>query len=178
MSGTVISTLLSTLLLSALSAFVPVTPIEPYLVVLATAGHQPAVPLSLAAALGQTAGKALIFAATRATIRSGRVRRWASKLAGRYTRSPARQPGNDASGGGRNYLGRFRRASQRLVARLDRPGLVVPTVLVSSITGVPPLLAVAVHAARTRISAPVFAACCLTGRTIRFLVITLVPGLW
>jgi hypothetical protein len=45
------------------------------------------------------------------------------------------------------------------------------------VTGLPPLLAVSVHAARTKVSAPVFAACCLAGRTARFALVTLAPSL-
>lgn len=150
-----IKALLSTLFLSALSAFVPLTPIEPYLLVLATAGHQSALPLSLAAAAGQTAGKVLIFVATRATFRSARVRDWTGRIARRFERKAGKG---------------------RIIKTLDRPGLAIPIVLVSAVTGFPPLLAVSIHAARTRISAPVFALCCFAGRTVRFLVVMLVPG--
>jgi uncharacterized membrane protein YdjX (TVP38/TMEM64 family) len=147
--------LLSALVLAAVSAFVPVTPVEPYLVTLGAAG-QPVVWVSLAAALGQTAGKVLIFVATRAAVRSERVRRFAARFARRSDRP-----------------GRMR----RLLGWLDRPALVVPTILISAVTGVPPLLAVSVHAARTKVSAPVFAVCCLAGRAVRFGGLMLVPGL-
>ena len=145
-----IAALLSVLGVAALSAFVPVTPVEPYLVVLAADGR-PALLMGIAAAVGQTAGKLLIFYAFRATVRSGPVRRWVAK---RYSRPP----------------GRVRKL-------LDRPALVAPTVFVSAVTGLPPLLVVSVHAARTPISAPVFALCCLAGRAIRFVAVMLVPNL-
>jgi membrane protein YqaA with SNARE-associated domain len=142
--------LLSVLAVSALSAFLPLTPVEPYLVVLAADG-QPALLVGLAAAVGQTAGKVLIFSATRATVRSGPVQRWVAR---RYKRPP----------------GRVRKL-------LDRPALVAPTVFASAVTGLPPLLAVSVHAARTPVPTPVFALCCLAGRAVRFVAVMMVPGL-
>ncbi|GAA0956348.1 hypothetical protein [Virgisporangium aurantiacum] len=155
---------LSAFAVAALSAFVPVTPVEPYLVALA-AGGQPMVAVGIAAAAGQTTGKLVIFLATRATLRSGTVRGWASRLAARYSRRSPAGPG------------RLRARLRRLTALLDRPTLVVPTVLLSAVTGVPPLLAVSVHAARTRVPALVFALCCLAGRAIRFLAVASIPGL-
>jgi membrane protein YqaA with SNARE-associated domain len=165
--------LLSVLFAAALSAFVPVTPIEPYLVVMATAGDQPPLPVSITAAAGQTAGKLLIFLATRATLRSGRLRRWAERVAQRYggRGAPVAETREHA------VRTRIRTAGRRLIALLDRPALVVPIVFVSAVVGVPPLLAVAVHAARTRVPATVFALCCLTGRALRFLAIMTAPDL-
>ena len=162
MTAGVLSAVLSAFAVAALSAFVPVTPVEPYLVALA-AGGQPTVAVGIAAAAGQTAGKLVIFLATRATLRSGTVRGWAARWGARFSRR-SRSPAKP---------GRLR----RLTALLDRPSLVVPTVLLSAVTGVPPLLAVSVHAARTRVSAPVFALCCLAGRAIRFVAVASVPGL-
>jgi membrane protein YqaA with SNARE-associated domain len=147
---------LSALAFAAVSAFLPVAPVEPYLVALA-AGGQPVLAVSVAAAVGQTAGKVLIFLAARRTLRSDRLRRWLSR------RVPERLS--------------ERSRLRRLLALLDRPALVVPTILASAVTGLPPLLAVSVHAARTRVSAPVFALCCLAGRAARFTVVMLVPGL-
>jgi membrane protein YqaA with SNARE-associated domain len=162
---------------AALSAFVPVTPVEPYLVALA-AGGQPMVAVGIAAAAGQTAGKLVIFLATRATLRSGTVRGWASRLGARYSRRPRDSRRSRAEPGRlRAGPGRLRTRLRRLTALLDRPTLVVPTVLLSAVTGVPPLLAVSVHAARTRVSASMFALCCLAGRAIRFLAIASIPGL-
>jgi membrane protein YqaA with SNARE-associated domain len=161
---------LSAFAVAALSAFVPVTPVEPYLVALA-AGGQPTVAVGIAAAAGQTAGKLVIFLGTRAALRSGTVRGWSSRLAARYSRRSRFSRRSPAE------PGRFRAGLRRLTALLDRPALVVPTVLLSAVTGVPPLLAVSVHAARTRVSAPVFALCCLAGRAIRFVAVASVPGL-
>jgi membrane protein YqaA with SNARE-associated domain len=150
---------LSAFAVALLSAFVPVTPVEPYLVALAAAGGKPVVAAGVAAAVGQSAGKVLIFLGARATVRSGPVRRWAARRASRA------RPGR--------AKGRLR----RLTALLDRPALVAPIVFLSAVTGVPPLLAVSVHAARTRVSAPVFTLCCLIGRTIRFLAVISIPTL-
>jgi membrane protein YqaA with SNARE-associated domain len=163
--------LLSALAVAAVSAFVPVTPVEPYLVALA-AGGQPAVPVGVAAAVGQTAGKVLIFLATRAAVRSDRMRRWATRISRRYARSADADAFKAA--GAAERPGRMR----RWLRLLDRPALVTPVVFVSAVTGVPPLLAVAVHAARTPVSGPVFAGCCLAGRTVRFVAVMSVSGLW
>jgi hypothetical protein len=165
--------LMSVLFTAALSAFVPVTPIEPYLIVVATAGDQPPLPVSVTAAAGQTAGKLLIFLATRATLRSGRVRRWADRVARRY----GDRAGPVAEAREHGVRTRIRTAGRRLIALLDRPALVAPTVFVSAVVGVPPLLAVSVHAARTRVPATVFALCCLAGRALRFLAIMTAPAL-
>jgi membrane protein YqaA with SNARE-associated domain len=160
-----IAAVLSAFAVAALSAFVPVTPVEPYLVALA-AGGQPILAVSVAAAAGQTAGKLLIFLGTRATLRSGRVRGWAARLTSRVSRPRRAEPG------------RIQTRLRRLTALLDQPTLVAPTVFVSAVTGLPPLLAVSVHAARTRVPAPVFGLCCLVGRTIRFVAVASIPGLW
>jgi hypothetical protein len=169
--------LLSVLFTAALSAFVPVTPVEPYLVVLAATGDLPPVALSVTAAAGQTAGKLLIFLATRAALRSGRLHRFTARLAGRYSRTAARAPNAPTGRRPGAVRRRLRSAGRTLMALLDRPTLVAPTVLLSAVTGLPPLLAVSVHAARTAIPATVFALCCLTGRTLRFLALTVTPDL-
>jgi membrane protein YqaA with SNARE-associated domain len=163
--------LLSVVAAAALSAFVPATPIEPYLLGMVTAGDQPPLPVSVAAAVGQTAGKVVIFLGTRAALRADRVRRLWAWVVRRYA-NPAGEPPRR-----RWWWHRLGQVGRRLTAVLDRPGLVAPTVLLSSVVGVPPLLVVSVHAARTRIAAPVFALCCLVGRTVRFFALVTAPSL-
>jgi membrane protein YqaA with SNARE-associated domain len=82
-------------------------------------------------------------------------------------------------------LGRWSRAaarsanavSKRLIVLLDRPLVAAPTVFLSALLGVPPLLLTSVYAAGTHMSAATFGAVCFVGRSIRFIAIALVPQL-
>jgi membrane protein YqaA with SNARE-associated domain len=149
----VIGALLGAVLYGFASAFVPVLPAEPYLAGMVATFGTAAVPLGIAAAIGQTLGKLVIFLATRGLLRSSRLR---SRLDRRHS-SP----------------GRF----VRLIALLDRPALAVPVLLLSGVVGFPPLLLVSVYAARTSMSALVFAVVCFVGRSVRFVLIALAPHL-
>ena len=135
------------------SAFAPVLPAEPYLAAMVATVGTAAVPLGIAAAVGQTLGKLVIFLATRGVLRSARLRSWL----GRRRSSP----------------GRF----AAVVAWLDRPALAAPVLLLSAVVGLPPLLLVSVYAARTSMSAPVFTLVCLAGRSVRFVLVALAPRL-
>jgi membrane protein YqaA with SNARE-associated domain len=161
----VIAALLTTVLAGVVSAFVPVTPIEPYLVgVVAATGYAPW-PLGIAAGIGQTAGKVAIFLASRGALRSA----WLSRRLDR-TKHGA---------GSRERPQRWwRTAARRLTEQLDKPQLTAPIVLLSAFVGLPPLLATSVYAARTRISLPLFAAACLLGRAGRFVAIAYAPDLF
>jgi hypothetical protein len=119
-----------------------------------------AVPLGIAAALGQTGGKLLIFLGTRGVVRSERLQAWSRKRA----RKPKR-------------FVWLRSANRRLIALLDRPALATTVVFLSAALGLPPLLLVSVYAARTPMSAITFTAVCLLGRAIRFALIALAPRL-
>ncbi|MFI5497371.1 hypothetical protein [Actinoplanes sp. NPDC051859] len=57
-------------LVGFLSALLPFTPAEPYLIAAVTTTSAPAVALGMAAAAGQTAGKIVMFLAVRGAIRS------------------------------------------------------------------------------------------------------------
>ena len=151
-----------------LSAFLPFTPAEPYLIAaVATTGAAP-VPLGLAAAAGQTAGKVLIFLGTRGAIRSPWLRQ---RLARRPPTAP-RPPGRLGT-----MLARPKAAGARLVEVMDRPRQAGGVLLVSAVTGFPPLLAVSVYLGRTPMRPVTFAAICLLGRAIRFVAIALAPQL-
>jgi membrane protein YqaA with SNARE-associated domain len=154
--------LLATVLTGFVSAFLPVVPVEPYLVALVATTAYPAVPLGLAAAAGQTAGKLLIFLAVRGAVRSSRLRAW-------LDRKTATDPGRP--------VGRVRAASRRLTALLDRPAYAAPVVLCSASVGFPPLLLVSAYAGRTRMTAALFAAVCLVGRAARFVALAAAPHL-
>jgi membrane protein YqaA with SNARE-associated domain len=200
-----IAVVVTTAAVSAASAFVPAIPIEAYLVaVMTTTGADP-VALGVAAGLGQTAGKLLTFLAARGVIRSSRLRRSLGQLAGPPGSGPADgSPLRRAWAGTRRNLavarqrsgavlsyavppplGRWSRAaarsvgaaSKRLLVLMDRPVVAVPTVFLSALVGVPPLLVTSVYAAGTRMSAGTFGAVCLAGRSIRFIAIALAPQL-
>ncbi|MFI5960220.1 hypothetical protein [Cryptosporangium sp. NPDC051539] len=144
---------LTTLLVGALSAVLPLTPVEPYLVGVITTTAVNPILCGLAAALGQTAGKSALFFSARGVLRSAVLRR----------RRDRAKPG-----------GRF---GARLLETLDRPRWSVPVVFLSAVSGLPPLLAVSVYAARTRISGKAFVLACLLGRSIRFVLIAEAPRL-
>jgi membrane protein YqaA with SNARE-associated domain len=152
--------LLGTLLVGFVSAVVPAVPIEPYLVGLVATTSYAAVPLGLAAAVGQTAGKLLIFLGVRGAVRS----RWLRRRAGP---TPEAAP-----------PGRLRSAARRLTTLLDQPRYATPVVLLSAAVGFPPLLAVSAYAGRTRMTAGLFAAVCLVGRSARFVALAAAPHLF
>jgi membrane protein YqaA with SNARE-associated domain len=200
-----IAAVVTTAAVAAASAFVPAIPIEAYLVaVITTTGTNP-VALGIATGLGQTAGKLLTFLAARGVIRSSRLRRWLGRRTGRPGSGSADgSPPRRAWAGTRRRLavarervaaalsrtvppalGRWSRAaarsvsaaSNRLIILLDRPVVAAPTVFLSALLGMPPLLVTSVYAAGTRMSAATFGAICLAGRSIRFIAIALVPQL-
>ncbi|MET7818633.1 hypothetical protein OHQ88_10410 [Micromonospora zamorensis] len=149
-----------------LSAFLPFTPAEPYLIAAVATTGAPSVALGVAAAAGQTAGKVLIFLAARGAIHS-------SWLQGRLSRrTPAvREPAGRLA----TMLARPKAAGARLVEVMERPRQATGMLLVSAITGFPPLLAASVYLGRTPMRPTAFAVTCLLGRTIRFVTIALAP---
>jgi len=147
---------LSTLLVAFASAFVPAIPIEPYLAGAVLTTSASGLFLGIAAGVGQTAGKALIFLGTRGAVRSAWLRSWLAR----------RRKGRAGTG-----TGRFARAGRRLLDLLDQRWFAVPVVLLSAVVGLPPLLLVSVYAARTRMGVLTFAAVCLVGRSARFVAV-------
>jgi membrane protein YqaA with SNARE-associated domain len=151
-----------------LSAFLPFTPAEPYLIAAVATTGTPPVALGTAAAAGQTAGKVLIFLGARGAIRSPWLRR-------RLGRRPPAEP--QPSGRPGPALARPRAAGARFAAVLERPRQATGVLLTSAVTGFPPLLAASVYLGRTPMRPVVFAATCLLGRTIRFVTVALAPQL-
>jgi membrane protein YqaA with SNARE-associated domain len=148
-----------------LSAFLPFTPAEPYLIAAVATTGAPPVALGVAAAAGQTAGKLVIFLGARGAIRSPWLQRRLSR------RTPA-GPGRWGT-----VLAGPKAAGARLVQVLERPRHATGVLLVSAVTGFPPLLAASVYLGRTPMRPVAFAATCLLGRTIRFVTIALAPQL-
>ena len=168
-----------------LSAFLPFTPAEPYLIAAATTTGAPPVALGVAAAAGQTAGKVLIFLGARNAVRSPWLQRRLSRRTppapkGRPVDPPGPQPPPERRMPPARWptvLTRPKAAGARLVEVLDRPRQATGVLLVSAVTGFPPLLAVSVYLGRTPMRPVVFAATCMLGRTIRFVTIALAPQL-
>jgi membrane protein YqaA with SNARE-associated domain len=149
-----------------LSAFLPFTPAEPYLIAAVTTTGAPPVALGVAAAAGQTAGKVMIFLGTRGAIHSP----WLQRRLSRRTQTTPVPPGRLGT-----MLARPKAAAARLVEVLDGSRQATGVLLVSAVTGFPPLLAVSVYLGRTPMRPAAFAATCLLGRTIRFVTIALAP---
>ncbi|MET7668028.1 hypothetical protein [Micromonospora luteifusca] len=151
-----------------LSAFLPFTPAEPYLIAAVATTGAPPLALGVAAAAGQTAGKILIFLGARGAIRSAWLQR-------RLSRRPSTAPGRPGRLG--LLLARPKAAGARLVEVLERPRQATGMLLVSAVTGFPPLLAASVYLGRTPMRPVAFAATCLLGRAIRFVTVALAPQL-
>jgi len=178
----VIAAYVTTFLTALWSAFVPVTPVEPYLVgLVAVTGCGP-VGLGIVAAVGQTVGKTVIFLGARGVFRSERVRRKVDAVALHRKEHAAAQasdprPVSMVRERLRGCVGPLRSAGAKLTALLERPGLTVPILFLSAATGLPPLLATSIYIASTPISPPVFVTVCLLGRSVRFIAIAYAPYL-
>ncbi|RZT77255.1 hypothetical protein EV382_0403 [Micromonospora violae] len=135
------------------SALVPVVNSEAYAVVAGHRGGQ-AIIAVVALALGQTAGKLLLFESARRG--SGQL---AQKIAQR-------------SGAGR-AAARAARWTEPIRRWLSRRRTALPTVLVSAAVGVPPLAVVSVAAGTTGLRRGEFAVACLLGRATRFALLAL-----
>ncbi|MGC5660580.1 hypothetical protein ACN261_09290 [Micromonospora sp. WMMD723] len=151
-----------------LSAFLPFTPAEPYLVAAVATTGTPPVALGVAAAAGQTAGKLLIFLSTRGALHSPWLRRRLSRRTPTAPRPVSRWG---------TLLARPKAAGARLVEVTERPRQAIGVLLVSAITGFPPLLATSVYLGRTPLRPAAFGVTCLLGRSVRFVAIALAPRL-
>lgn len=175
-----IAVYVSTFASALVSAFFPVTPVEPYVVgVVAVTGCWP-VGVGLTAAAGQTVGKTVIFLGARGVFRSERVREWvgaASEHRKRKRAARGARPVSAARERVRALGGPLRAAGTWLTRLLERPALTVPVLFVSAFLGLPPLLATSIYIAGTRVRTPVFVAVCFVGRSARFIVIAYAPQL-
>jgi membrane protein YqaA with SNARE-associated domain len=139
------------------SALVPLINAEAFAVIAgARGGHAWVAVLCLA--LGQTAGKLLLFES---------ARRATGRLAARIAR---RLRSDRITARAARWAGSIRRWLSR-----RRSGL--PTVLVSATTGIPPLAAVSLAAGTAGLRRWEFATACLLGRTIRFAILALPTAL-
>jgi membrane protein YqaA with SNARE-associated domain len=145
------------------SALVPVLNAEAYAVVAGQRGGHTMVAV-LALALGQTAGKLLLFES---------ARRGTGRLARTLTR-PNRPNRPNRSGSAAARAGRWAAPIRRW---LSRRRTALPTVLASAALGVPPLAVVSLAAGTASIYRWEFAIACCLGRTARFAVLALPTGL-
>jgi membrane protein YqaA with SNARE-associated domain len=138
------------LVYGVVSALIPVVNAEAYALVLAgRTSPALAIPVVLALAAGQTAGKLVLFEAARRG--HGRLeRRYAKRSEGRAAR----------------WADRIREG-----LRSRRTGL--PMVLASAALGLPPLAAVSLAAGAAGQRRWEFGALCLVGRTLRFALLVL-----
>lgn len=175
--GALLALLLSGLAVGAVSAVAPVLAVEAYVVAIATV--QPTgvgVAVALAAAVGQTAGKSVVFLAVRSAGRSRwsrRIHRHALEAMGRAVPSLPPPPGSSLWVRAGFQLRRLTAWAMRV---LSGPwGAAV--VLVAGAVGIPPLLVVSAAAGASRLPLGVFVAACLAGRSVRLVALALVPGL-
>jgi membrane protein YqaA with SNARE-associated domain len=173
------------LVVGAVSAVTPFLPVEAYVIGLAvTKSTVVAVAGAGAAAIGQTAGKLALFTTARGAAGS----RWMQRLRERGAKEAAGVAASAAATGADPDGGRVRRARRRVgrwVGRANRAGIALlsgrwgPTViLVSGAVGIPPLLGMAFYAGTSKMDVRAFLLTCLAGRTIRFVVLALVPDLF
>ena len=172
------------LVVGAVSAVTPFLPVEAYVIGLAVAQSQTvAVAGAVAAAVGQTVGKVVLFYTARGAATSSwlqRLRDRGAKEAAEIT--AAEQAGEEPPGG---PVKRALRPVGRWLKRVNAVGIRLlsgrwgpAVVLLSGAVGIPPLLAIAFYAGTSKMNIRAFVVACLLGRTIRFVVLALVPDLF
>jgi len=172
------------LVVGAVSAVTPFLPVEAYVIGLAVT-HSPTVAVAgaVAAAIGQTVGKVVLFS----TARGAATSRWSQKLRDRGAREAAEiaaaEEAGEAPPGGPvkralRPVGRWLKRANALGIRLLSGRWGPGVVLLSGSVGIPPLLAIAFYAGTSKMSLRAFIVTCLLGRTIRFVVLALVPDLF
>jgi membrane protein YqaA with SNARE-associated domain len=164
----VIATTLGAVLVGFVSSFLPLLPVEPYVVGAATINRETALPVALAAGVGQTIGKTLIFLVARGSLRSEWLQNWIERHRARQAeRAEKAEPRRFA------WLIRWLKAPTAL---LKRETVAVPVILLSAVVGIPPLLITTFYVAAANTRLVVFASSCLVGRCARFLVLAFLPG--
>ncbi|WP_369139524.1 hypothetical protein [Modestobacter versicolor] len=172
------------LLVGAVSAVTPFLPVEAYVIgVAVTRSPTVAVASALAAAVGQTVGKVLLFYTARGAASS----RWLERLRERGAKeaaeiTAAEEAGVEPPGG---PVRRALRPVGRWLKRVNALGIALlsgrwgpAVVLLSGSVGIPPLLAIAFYAGTSKMSVRAFVVACLVGRAIRFVALALVPDLF
>ena len=172
------------LLVGTVSAITPFLPVEAYVIGVAVSRSPTiAVAGAVAAAIGQTIGKVLLFY----TARGASSSRWLSRLRDRGAKEAAEitaaEEAGEAPPGGPvkralrpvgAWLKRVNALGVALLSGRWGPGVV----LLSGSVGIPPLLAIAFYAGTSKMSVRAFVITCLLGRAIRFVALALVPDLF
>lgn len=170
--------MLSALAVGAASALVPVVNAEVVaLGVGATSTVALAAVVALALAIGQTAGKLVIFSAAR----HGSTWRRKKRIEVTPTVSKATAPPRRRATRSRAWHVLSRRwagAGHRAMAVLDSRWRGGGVVLLSASVGLPPLALVSAGCGLARTRRSDFAACCLAGRSIRFLSLSVPLAVW
>lgn len=151
------------------SALVPVVNAEAFAVLAGTRGDHLAFAI-LGLAIGQTTGKLLLFESARRA--SGPLARWHARRLGRG-RLGRRPRSQRAAARLERAAARAARWAQPIRRWLSRRRSALPTVLVSAVTGIPPLAAVSLAAGTGDLRRWEFAAPCLLGRCLRFALLAL-----
>ncbi|MGI9156804.1 MAG: VTT domain-containing protein [Marmoricola sp.] len=139
---------LTTVLVAFGSAVFPLINIEAYLGAVGVAiENVGAVPVAAAAAVGQTAGKVVLYYAAD----------WAMRLP--WMRKKMSTP---------KWQTQYEKWRERIA---DHPGQTTLLLLASSALGFPPLLVIAVLAGHLRVNIWLFVSTCVSGRFVRFLVL-------
>jgi membrane protein YqaA with SNARE-associated domain len=167
----VIAACLAAMLVGIVSAFLPLLPVEPYVVGAAAINRETALPVALAAGVGQTIGKALIFLAARGSLRSQWLHAWVER---RRAAQAVKQ--SEPEGPPRRFAWLIR-CLKAPTGLLKRETVAVPVILLSAVVGVPPLLITTFYVAAANTRLAVFAGSCLVGRCARFVVLAFLPGL-
>jgi membrane protein YqaA with SNARE-associated domain len=172
------------LVVGAVSAVTPFLPVEAYVIGLAVA-QSPAVAVAgaVAAAIGQTGGKVVLFYTARGASTSSWLQRLRDRGAKEAAEVTAAEEAGDEPPGG--PVARALRPVGRWLKRANAAGIALLSgrwgpgvVLLSGVVGIPPLLAIAFYAGTSKMRIRAFVLTCLLGRGIRFVVLALVPGLF
>ncbi|WP_432504045.1 hypothetical protein [Kineococcus arenarius] len=165
---------LAAIAVGAVSAVLPVVNAEAVVLAAAVGRPRTAVPVVLGVALGQTLGKVALMLG---------ARHGAHRLVGLLHRPRGRGRTGSAAAGAEPpgaaaprtawWARAVRRWGERCLTALDSGRWAGPVVLLSATTGVPPLAVTSIAAGLRRTPVPVFTACCLAGRSARFLALGL-----
>ncbi|WP_208115672.1 hypothetical protein [Labedaea rhizosphaerae] len=161
-----IATVLLTVAVAAGSALLPLVSVEVFVVgLMALHPALPVLAIGAAAGIGQLLGKVPFFLAARGSIRLPRLFRRERPLSARRHRMQLLRK-------------RIRSAVDGVRERcLQHPKWLFGSYAVSSVTGLPPLLATTVLAGAGRMPVALFLTTGILGRTIRFTLLAAAPAL-
>ncbi|MEV6602107.1 hypothetical protein AB0M36_35435 [Actinoplanes sp. NPDC051346] len=166
----VLTALLSAAGVGLLSAYVPLLPAEPYVVAAAATAPEYAIALGASAAVGQTAGKLVLFYAARGAS-SRLMPKWVLRRVSAAALAAKRRGSSTGGGTAARWGAAVTNRVRRVLDAARSPWRAALVVLVSAFAGLPPLLFTTMYAGRTQMPAGAFAVLCLTGRTARLIML-------